>query len=82
MIIGCDLLKKLSANLNFENQICVMKQPNVKARTNDFLGSIVNNIEAGISNGLSSGLYTECTTTPGITIVNIQQFLVLFHERS
>ena len=27
MIIGCDLLKKLSANLNFVNEICVMKQP-------------------------------------------------------
>ena len=25
MIIGCDLLKKLSANLNLENEICVMK---------------------------------------------------------
>ena len=30
MIIGCDLFKKLSANLNFENEICVMKQPTVK----------------------------------------------------
>ena len=46
MIIGCDFLKKLSANLNFENEICVMKQPNVKTRTNEFLGTIVNNIES------------------------------------
>ena len=34
MIIGCDLPKKLSTNLNFENEICVMKQPTVKTRTN------------------------------------------------
>ena len=46
MIIGCDLLKKLSANLNFLNEICVMKQPTVKTRTNEFLGTIVNNIES------------------------------------
>ena len=46
MIIGCDLLKKLSANLNFENEICVMKQPTMKTRTNEFLGTIVNNIES------------------------------------
>ena len=45
MIIGCDLLKKLSANLNFENEICVMKQPTVKTRNNEFLGIIMNNIE-------------------------------------
>ena len=45
MIIRCDLLKKLSANLNFENEICVMKQPTVKTRTNTLLGTIVNNIE-------------------------------------
>ena len=45
MIIGCDLLKKLSANLNFENEICVMKQPTVKTRNNEFLGTIMNNIE-------------------------------------
>ena len=32
MIIGCDLLKKLSAILNFENEICVMKQPTVNTR--------------------------------------------------
>ena len=37
MIIGCDLLKKLSANLNFENEIYVMKQPTAKTRTNEFL---------------------------------------------
>ena len=35
----------LSANLNFENEICVMKQPTVKTRTNEFLGTIMNNIE-------------------------------------
>ena len=46
LIIGCDLLKKLSANLKFENEICVMKQPTVKTRTNEFLGTIVNNIES------------------------------------
>ena len=46
MIIGCDLLKKLSANLYLKNEICVMKQPTVKTRTNEFLGSIVNNIES------------------------------------
>ena len=45
MIIGCDLFKKLSANLNFENEICVMKQPTVKTRNNEFLGIIMNNIE-------------------------------------
>ena len=45
MIIGCDLLKKLSANLNLENEICMMKQPTVKTRTNEFLKAIVNNIE-------------------------------------
>ena len=43
MIIGYDFLKNLSANLNFENEICVMKQPTVKTRTNEFLGIIVNN---------------------------------------
>ena len=36
MIIGCNLLKKLSANLNFENEICVMKQLNVKTRIPKF----------------------------------------------
>ena len=46
MIKGCDLPMKLSANLNFENEICVMKQPTVKPRTNEFLGTIVNNIES------------------------------------
>ena len=46
MIIGCDLLRKLSANLNFENEICVMKQPTMKTRTNEFLGTIVNNTES------------------------------------
>ena len=46
MSIGCDWLKKLSANLNFENEICVKKQPTVKTRTNEFLGTIVNNIES------------------------------------
>ena len=45
MIIGCDLLKKLSANLNFENEICVMKQPTMKTRTHEFVGTIVYNIE-------------------------------------
>ena len=45
-IIGCDLLKKLSASLNFENGICVMKQPTMKTRTHEFLGTIVNNIES------------------------------------
>ena len=50
MIIGCNLLKKLSANLNFENEICVMKQPTVKTRTNEFLGTIVNNIEGNNNN--------------------------------
>ena len=45
MIIGCDLVKTLSVNLNFENEICVMKQPTVKTRTNKFLGIIVTNIE-------------------------------------
>ena len=45
MIIGCDLLNKLSANFNFENEICVMKQPTVKTRTNEFLGTIVKYIE-------------------------------------
>ena len=44
MIIGCDLIKKLSANLNFENEICVMKQPTVKTKTNQFLGTIMNNM--------------------------------------
>ena len=42
MIIGCDLLKKLSANLNFINEICVMKQPTVKTRSHEFFGTIVN----------------------------------------
>ena len=46
MIIGCDLLKQLSPNLNFENEICVMKQPTVKIWTNEILGTIVNNIES------------------------------------
>ena len=46
MIIGYDLLNKLSANLNFENEICVMKQPTVKTRIQAFLGTIVNNIES------------------------------------
>ena len=46
MIIGCDLLKILSANLNVEIEICVMKQPTVKTRTHEFLGNIVNNIES------------------------------------
>ena len=46
MIIGCDLLKKLSANLNFENEICVMKQPIGKTGTNEFLGTMVNNIKS------------------------------------
>ena len=45
IIIRCDLFKKLSANLNFENEICVMKQPTVKTRNNEFLGTIMNNIE-------------------------------------
>ena len=45
MIKGSDLLKKLSANLNFENEICMMKQPTVKTRNNEFLGTIMNNIE-------------------------------------
>ena len=45
MIIGCDLLKKLLANLNFENKICVMKQPTAKTRNNEFLGTIMNNNE-------------------------------------
>ena len=45
MIMGCDLLKILSANLNLKNEICVIKQPTVKTRTNDFLETIVNNIE-------------------------------------
>ena len=36
IIIGCDLLKKLSANLNFENEICVIKQLTMKTRTNEF----------------------------------------------
>ena len=40
MIIECNLLKKLLANL-----ICVMKQPTVKTRPNEFLETIVNNIE-------------------------------------
>ena len=35
MIIGCDLLKKISANLNFENEECMMKQPTVKTRTSE-----------------------------------------------
>ena len=46
LIIGCDLLNKLSANLNFENEICVMKQPTVKTRTNEFLGTIMINIDS------------------------------------
>ena len=46
MIIGCDLLKNLSDNLNFENEICVMKQRTMKTRTHEFLGTIVNNIES------------------------------------
>ena len=46
MIIGCDLLNKLSANLNVENEIYVMRQTTVKTRTNEFLGTIVNNIES------------------------------------
>ena len=45
MIIGYDVLKKLSAYLNFENEICAMKQHTVKNRTNKFIGTIVNNIE-------------------------------------
>ena len=45
MIIGCDLLKKLSSNLNFENEISVMKQPTVKTKTNKFLVTIMNYIE-------------------------------------
>ena len=45
MIIGCDLFLKNSANLNFANKLCVMKQPTVKTRNNEFLGTIMNNIE-------------------------------------
>ena len=50
MIIGCDLLKKLSVNLDYENEICVMKQPTVKTRTYEYLGTIVNNIESSRPN--------------------------------
>ena len=45
-IIGCDLLKKISSHLNFENEICVMKQPTMKTITNECLETLVNNIES------------------------------------
>ena len=32
-------------NQNFENEICMIKQPTVKTRNNEFLGTIMNNIE-------------------------------------
>ena len=43
MIIGCDLLKKLSANLNFENELCVMNKTTINT-PNDELSPVLREL--------------------------------------
>ena len=62
VIIGSELLKKLSANLNFENEICVMKQPTGESGTSEILGTIVNNIE---------GKQTTFKLNPGVEQIHL-----------